>query len=164
MKRLLIPVVSIGVLALGAQAAALGLGAGVVQIEDADSSQLWVTANVRLPVGENFALEPEVGWYRESEDEVTLDVINLGGNALFVYSAAEQVELWAGGGAGAHTYRVSVGDESESETRLGIHFLGGVDLKLSDSLKLFGAIRYEIIQADESFHQWKLYAGLRFGG
>ncbi len=178
MKRLLIPVVLLGALALPAQTAyaqgaSLGLGAGVVQIEDADTSPLWVTGSIRLPVGETFALEPDVGWYRHSEDvwgtEINVDVVNFGGSALFVVPA-EQVALWAGAGAGGHMFRVSADGESESETKLGFHFLAGLDFKASESLKLFGGIRYEIIQTEDdlddsnNLKQWKFYAGLRFGG
>jgi hypothetical protein len=151
-----------------AEGVSLGLGAGVVKIEDVDQSKLWVTGNVRLGLGDRFALEPEVGWYGEDEEffgtTISVDVINFGGSALILFPL-ERVDLFLGGGAGGHMFRLSGGGESTSETELGLHALGGLDLPVSDSIKLFGAARYEIIQhEDENTKQWKFYGGIRIGG
>jgi hypothetical protein len=144
----------------------LGLGAGLVKVKDSTGSNLWLTANLRLKVNRSFALEPEVGWYREksgvtgSSDKQ--DVINAGGSALFLIPS-EQVELFFGPGLGAHMFRTSISSLTSTETKLGYHGVAGVELKASSSLRLFGAVRYEIIPFDGGDRkQWKFYAGLRF--
>jgi opacity protein-like surface antigen len=127
-----------------------GIGAGIVKFSKMNPT---------------FAIEPEAGWYRESEDlfgtTIKTDAFNFGGSALLIIPS-EKVDLWGGAGLGAHMFHVS--DGGGSTTKLGFHFLGGVDLKASDSMALFGAARYEIINTDstEKLKQWKFYGGLRF--
>jgi opacity protein-like surface antigen len=152
-----------------------GVGAGIVSRVNCDGCKtpLWLTANLRVKLNRNFALEPEAGWYREKEDilgvDITQNAFNFGGSAL-VLIPSEQVEIFAGGGAGAHMFRLSGAGDSTTDTKLGIHFLGGLDLKVSDSMSLFGAIRYEMINvsdetdlgdADDWAKQWKFYGGIR---
>ncbi len=174
MRRFMTCLVLVLPLALATQTAqadgsvAVGLGAGVVMPEDSNESPLWLTANLRFAVSDNFVLEPEAGWYRHSESflgtDIHLDVINLGGSGLFLIPT-EKVDAFAGGGAGAHIFNVSGGGSGDSHTEFGFHFLGGLDLKVSETLKLFGAARYEIVQFEgEDLKQWKFYAGVRFGG
>ncbi len=58
-------------------------------------------------------------------------------------------------------YRTS----SNSRTEAGVHLLAGADLQATDSLRVFGAIRWEMIQAEvENLKQWKFYLGIRLGG
>jgi hypothetical protein len=109
-----------------------------------------------------------VGWYGDSENvlgtEISLDVINFGGSALFLFPV-DPAEIFLGGGGGGHMFRLSGGGSSESETEVGLHLLAGADLQATDALKVFGAIRYEIIQAEvENLKQWKFYLGIRLGG
>jgi hypothetical protein len=150
----------------------VGLGAGIVKFQDCEGcvTPLWLTANIRFKVNRNFALEPEGGWYRHTEDalgtEFTTDAFNFGGSALILIPT-EQVEVFGGGGAGAHMFRVSGGGVVETETKFGFHFLGGADLKVTDSMNLFGAIRYELIDykgvglEEDTLKQWKFYGGIR---
>jgi opacity protein-like surface antigen len=169
MRRALVLVLLMGAMSLAGQAAhaqgiAFGLGAGVVKIQDVDDSKLWATGNLRLKLGERFALEPEVGWYGDSEGSVSLDVINFGGNALFLFPV-DPIEVFLGGGGGGHMFRVSSGAGSDSETKAGLQLLAGADLQATDSLRVFGAIRWEMIQAEvENVKQWKFYLGIRLGG
>jgi hypothetical protein len=168
MKKL---VLALGILAVATAATAMaddggfGLGAGIVHVKDADSSQLWLTANLRWMLADNLALEPEIGWYRVTpvagEDDHT-DVFNGGGSLLFIIPS-EKASIFAGAGLGAHMFRSSGGGVSSTDTKLGYHGLAGVDLKASRGISLFGAVRYEIIPIDpESIKQFKVYGGLRF--
>jgi len=171
MKRI---IVALGMLAVLMSATAyadgggVGLGVGILKIKDADDSSLWFTGNFRLNLSPSFVLEPEVGWAREKVEgyygDYNVDLINFGGSALFIVPA-EKIEFFIGGGLGAHMMRVSGDDiDSESETKLGFHGLAGLDLKASEAISLFGAVRYEIINTDgdEKQKQWKIYGGLRF--
>jgi len=142
-----------------------GLGAGMVKVKGSDSSNLWLTANVRWMLSNNLALEPEIGWYRSTpvpgEDDRT-NVFNAGGSALFIVPS-ERANIFAGLGLGAHVYRSSSGDITSSDTKLGYHGLAGLDIKIAERITIFGAVRYEIIPLDPaSIKQLKVYGGLRF--
>lgn len=169
MKKL---VLALGILIVATAATAMaddggfGLGAGVVSVKDSGTSQLWLTANLRLMLADNLALEPEIGWYRASDSaggDDHVDVFNGGGSALFIIPA-QKVDFFAGVGLGAHMYRTAVSGASNTETHLGYHGLAGVDLQASRSISLFGAVRYEIINSNAAVNtkQWKFYGGLRF--
>ena len=177
MKRI---VLALGVLAVATAATAMaddggfGLGAGIVTAKDWGIAPLWVTANYRLMLADNVALEPEIGWYRVTDNfsggdiidtgDVHMDVFNGGGSLLLIYPL-EKVAFFAGAGLGAHLYRFSGGSGSAStQTHVGYHGLAGVDVKASRRISLFGAVRYEIIHADtiDFVKQWKIYGGVRF--
>jgi hypothetical protein len=167
MKRLLLAlgIVTVATLATAADGGGFGLGAGMVKIKDTDDSHLWLTANWRLMLADNLALEPEVGWYRSTpvpgEEEHT-NVFNGGGSVLFIVSS-DRADVFAGVGLGARVSRSSAGDITSSDTKLGYHGLAGVELKASEGISLFGAVRYEIIPVDPaSIKQLKIYGGLRF--
>jgi len=166
MKRVLTPILLVALILLGvpgetrADGISFGVGAGVITSDDFDASKLWLTGNLRFNLSDNLVLEPEAGWYGETH----VNVFNFGGSALILIPT-ERVELFAGGGVGAHMYQWSGEALDESEAYLGLHVLGGLDLAVSDTWKLFGATRYEIIQADGgNAKQWKFYGGLRLGG
>jgi hypothetical protein len=170
MKKLLLALgilVAVAGVASAEDAGGFGLGAGMVKVKDSDSSQLWLTANVRWMLADNLALEPEIGWYRWTagtggDDRV--DVFNGGGSALIILPV-EKIDLFAGVGLGAHMYRASSSGMSSTETHLGYHGLAGIDLHASRGVSLFGAVRYEIISLGsglDSVKQFKLYGGLRF--
>ena len=143
-----------------------GIGAGIVKVKTEDTSHLWLTANLRLMMAANVALEPEVGWFRETEGDEHVDVFNGGGSLLFIIPS-HQVNVFAGAGLGAHMSRTSIAGGSSSDTHLGYHGLAGLDLKASGAVSLFGAVRYEIVDvevntAGDKLKQWKFYGGLRF--
>jgi hypothetical protein len=169
MKKL---VLALGILIAATATAAMaddggfGIGAGIVKVKTEDTSHLWLTANLRLMMAANLALEPEIGWFRETAGDDHVDVFNGGGSLLFIIPS-HQVNVFAGAGLGAHMYRSSVSGSSSSETHLGYHGLAGLDLKASEGVSLFGAVRYEIVDAEvntagDKLKQWKVYGGLRF--
>ena len=149
----------------------LGLGLGIVDPEDVDTT-LWTTINLRLPLGRRLFLEPEVGFWKSSEEfgnsEASLQDLNLGGNVILDLGGSGDLSFWLGAGLGAHVLKaeVEIGDtevESESDTKLGIHLLGGFDYDLDRDLGLFAAARYDIVDTDgeDNFNQAKVYGGLR---
>lgn len=144
--------------AAAADSGGFGLGIGMVKVKDAETSNLWLTANLRTMLADNLALEPEVGWYRDKDSKT--NVFNGGGSLLLVFPT-RKIDVFAGAGLGAHMYRYTGG--VGNTTKLGYHGLAGVDLLASDSVSLFGAVRYEIVKYDSvNVKQWKLYGGLRF--
>jgi len=145
-----------------------GLGVGIVKFsdsDDSDDSPLWLTTNLRMKLNANFAIEPEGGWYRQSEGSFHTDVFNFGGNALLILPS-EKFDVFVGGGLGGHYFRFSGAGSSAAETYLGYHALGGIEVKATDSLNFFGAVRYEIVDAggdsDDQLKAWKIYGGIRF--
>lgn len=149
----------------------LSLGLGIVKPEDIDST-LWVTANYRFKLTGNLVLEPEAGIWKKTEGEGDLEIslrdLNVGANLLYV-SQMRKTSLWGGAGLGAHILKGTLalgglGSESESETKLGVHLLGGLDYGLQDSLDLYGAVRYDLVslEGDSNLNQAKFYAGLRY--
>jgi opacity protein-like surface antigen len=171
MKRLLRLTV-LGILAAspGAWAGdtAIGVGAGYVDPSDIGGTA-WFTANVRFKLGESIALEPEAGYWKKSESvpgllDASVKDLNTGVNVLYLVPAGDKVEVWLGGGVGVHFLSGSVGvlgfEESESETKFGGQLLAGLDLKVTTSVALFAAVRYDLVS---DFNQFKAYGGFRFG-
>ncbi len=149
----------------------LGLGLGVVDPEDIDTA-LWTTLNFRVPVGRQLIVEPELGFWKKTEDipggEISLQDFNLGANLLVDFGGSGAFSFWVGAGLGAHLIKaeVQVGGldvESDTATELGVHLLGGLDYDIDRDLGLFLAARYDIVTSDGdgNFEQAKVYAGLR---
>ena len=152
----------------------LGLGVGVVKPKDIDST-VWFTGTLRLPLSANLALEPEIGYWKKTAEEgaakASLEDLHFGGSALLVFPS-ERVEIFVGGGAGAHRLKGKLGvfgvGIDRTETKLGLHILGGIDIRASDSLTVFGAARWERIRlgdeddGDDDLDTTKFYGGLRF--
>ena len=159
---------------LQAQSSSLGLGVGVVTPEGLDSS-MWYTANLRLPLGSYLAIEPEVGYFKLSEEPsdpaTTFEDLNYGANLLFVLPG-DSLELFAGAGISAHRLKGGLGlagvggGAEESETRIGVQLLAGLELYLGESLGVFGAVRRDRLRETDlalEYTETKFYAGLRAG-
>ncbi|HVR70414.1 MAG TPA: outer membrane beta-barrel protein [Vicinamibacteria bacterium] len=152
-------------LAQAQEQASLGLGVGLVKPSDVDST-FWVTANYRFRLGDRLWLEPEAGYWKKGDDVPGLDVsiedLNFGLNAILAMPGGG-IEPWVGAGVGLHLVKGVLGvggfDSGETETKLGIHLLGGLDFGLADSFDLFAALRYDIVS---DLGQFKAYGGLRY--
>ena len=154
-------------LAHAQEQASLGLGVGLVKPSDVDST-FWVTANYRFRVGDRLWLEPEAGYWKKGDDvpgvEVSVEDLNFGLNAILAMPSGG-LEPWVGAGLGVHLVKGVIGlddtdfDLDETETKLGIHLLGGLDFGLTDSFDLFAALRYDIVS---DLSQFKAYGGLRY--
>jgi opacity protein-like surface antigen len=147
--------------------ASLGFGVGLVKPSDVDST-FWVTANYRFRITDQLSLEPEVGYWKKSDDvpgvDVSIEDLNFGANAILAFpSRGGGLEPWVGAGLGLHRLKGVVGvgdvDIDETESELGVHLLGGVDFGLSETFDLFAAARYDIVS---ELNQFKAYGGLRY--
>jgi hypothetical protein len=169
----LVLVASIGLAAFAvrpAHAGGLGVGAGVVDVEGARDSSLFLTGNIRFRLLGPVNLEPEVGYWKQTQDGVAAQTrsedLSLGVNGLLV-APLHPLQVFAGAGLGAHFVDRSAGiggvvGES-SDTRTGVHLLAGLDFKASDTLNLFGAARRDTFgdEPDQEPAQTKFYGGLR---
>jgi hypothetical protein len=144
----------------------IGIGVGIVEPEDIEST-IWVTANVRLPIADKIVVEPEVGYWKKSEEafgvSADLEDLNFGANALYLGNSGA-LDFGAGAGVGLHMIKGGIGvlgvEESETESKIGFHLLGTVGYDLSEKLQVFANARYDLVS---DFNQMKLYAGIRFG-
>lgn len=169
--RLAVPCMLLS-LALAEQAqaddkASLGVGLGLVDASNVGST-LWLTANVRFALSERVSLEPEIGFWSKSDAFLGVDVsikdFNVGANAVYRIPK-DKVTFHVGGGVGLHNLTGKIGvldlfEESDSETKLGLQVLGGVEYRASDAVALYGRVRLDLIS---DVNQTKLYAGIRFG-
>jgi opacity protein-like surface antigen len=154
-----------------ARAGGLGVGAGVVELEGAAESSLFLTGNVRFKLLGPVNLEPEVGYWKQTQGGAVVNTrgedLSLGVNGLLV-APVHPLEVFAGAGLGAHFVErseVVAGLVGETrETRTGVHLLAGLDFRVSDTLNLFGAARRDAFggESDDPPAQTKFYGGLRF--
>lgn len=156
---------------LPARAAGLGVGAGVVDVDEAPESSLFLTGNLRFRLLGPVNLEPEVGYWKQTQEGIAVatrsEDLSLGVNGLLVLPL-HPLELFAGAGLGAHFVDRSAGIgglvTETSETRTGVHLLAGVDFTVSDTLNFFGAARRDSFgdAVEDEPAQTKFYGGLRF--
>ncbi len=184
MKRWLTLSFVLGGLLFGFQAAVaqdedsgqgLGLGIGLVNLDEeelADDVELYYMVSYRFPVGGDDTrgawrghLEPEVGYYDADFASDLLAGLNFVG--VMPYGGAD---FFVGAGLGVHFLDADVlvaGSDSdirvsESDEAFGVNAQFGVDVHLSDSVALFGAGRFDLVE-DADALQAKAYVGLRFG-
>jgi outer membrane protein with beta-barrel domain len=148
--------------------ASLGFGIGLVRPTDVDSTY-WVTANYRFRVTDRVSVEPEVGFWSKSNDvpgfDVTVEDLSFGANAILEWggSGSGDLQPWVGAGLGLHRLKgvADVGDVElgGTQSKLGVHLLGGADYGLSETFDVFAAARYDIVS---HANQFKLYGGLRY--
>jgi outer membrane protein W len=163
----------------------IGLGAGMVQTSG--SSDPYFTANLRSRIGYRTAgderqgsvfgfVEPEVGyWTRDSsgiESKDTMLGVNLGGAVRL-----RSFEYFVAGGVGYHMIdrdvHTATGTRNISDDSVGVNAQFGFDVRVSDTIGLFGVGRFDLVQTEDSNiitsgdkspddEQTKVYLGVRF--
>src|SRR6266850_1755750 len=72
-----------------ARAQSLGVGAGIVKLENDDAHSLFLTGNLRFKLLGPIVLEPEVGYWKRTQTipagELKYEDVSVGGNALLVF-------------------------------------------------------------------------------
>ncbi len=157
----------------------LGVGGGLVQTSG--NSDPYFTGNLRWRIGYRVAgeerqgsvfgfVEPEVGlWTRDTtvsnrklDTKDTLIGVNIGGAVrLRVF------EYFVGGGVGYHFLDRDVirGSQVESvdDGSIGVNAHFGFDVRMSETLSLFGVGRFDLVDTEASAddQQTKVYLGLR---
>jgi hypothetical protein len=155
---LVVAVAGLAVTAADAQTS-LGAGAGVAR-PHGSGSQLWITANLRLPVGRRLAVEPEAAFWpghtASRGPAADFKDVYLGGNVLVRFPAA-RVTAFAGAGGGVHRFDFPTG-----KTRLGLQVVAGVDIEASTTVSLFAAARREWIRLPpDDLWVTRAYGGVR---
>jgi len=161
----------------------IGVGAGLVQTTS--GSDPYFTANLRSRIGYRVAgeerqgsvfgfVEPEVGYWtsdrvnngRKLETKDTLLGVNIGGAVrLRVF------EYFIAGGVGYHMFDRDVASglttRSVSDGSVGVNAQFGFDIRMSETVSMFGVGRFDLVQSDDDSgsnddNQTKAYLGLRF--
>jgi len=161
----------------------IGLGAGMVQTSG--SSDPYFTANLRSRIGYRTAgderqgsvfgfVEPEVGyWTRDKggiESKDTLLGVNIGGAVRL-----RSFEYFIAGGVGYHIINrdARASNLSVDDNSIGVNAQFGFDVRMSDTVSLFGVGRFDLVQTDDNAlvsssdkspddQQTKVYLGVRF--
>jgi hypothetical protein len=154
---------------------------GIAWIE-ADEETWYVTAGFRFHLDDNWAVEPDFGYWKQDEAEdlclrrgcivYNLRDAHAGVNVLYVGTAGK-IGLYTGGGLAAHWRKREVernvvppeNNPDIEETNLGAQILFGVDIPIGNSVDITTAIRNDFIFRNDDLNNqsvFKLYAGLRF--
>ena len=162
-----------------AQSFSVGVGAGLVKPNDVQASPRF-TGNVRFHPTSWLAVEPEIGYWRITDNEqgcisdldvcfdgrARVDDLSAGVNVLLMRPSGT-FQPWGGAGVGAHFLETDVSfpefDQggSTSRTEMGIHLLAGVDINATDRIAWYVGGSYDVI-LDTDFDQLKAHGGIRF--
>ena len=160
-------------------------GAGYAWPENADGT-LYVTAAFRFHFDDNWALEPDFGYWKQDNAselclargcvEFGLRDAHAGLNVLFIGTWGA-VGMYTGGGAAAHWRKTEITQQvnpphnssldGAENTRLGLHMIFGADFPIAHSFDITAAVRNDFIFRDDDFGDsdvttvFKAYAGLR---
>jgi opacity protein-like surface antigen len=188
LKRFLLAVV-LGCILIGSSFAyAAGQGRNSVAVagglawpENIDATW-YVTAGFRFHVDDNWAIEPDFGYWKQNEAEsvqlsagtliYSLSDLHVGGNVLYIGSWGD-IGMYAGGGAAAHWRKREIhqnvtppkNNPDVDETRLGLQILWGLDIPIAHSVDFTVAIRDDFIFRDDDLDTqtvFKAYGGVRF--
>lgn len=160
----------------------IGIGGGMVQTSG--STDPYFTANLRSRIGYRTAgderqgsvfgfVEPEVGyWTRDAngiESKDTLLGVNLGGAVRL-----RSFEYFIAGGVGYHIINrdAKASDISVDDNSIGVNAQFGFDVRVSETVSLFGVGRFDLVQVDDNNavsssdkspddQQTKVYLGVR---
>lgn len=112
-------------------------------------------------------VEPEIGYWEQDQDFGSDSDFLVGVNAIGVVPG-RRVDYFFGVGLGVHFLDVAINDatsavrSSESETAFGGNFQVGLDINFTDSVAVFGAGRFDVLEGADDNFQAKVYVGLRF--
>jgi opacity protein-like surface antigen len=131
----------------------LGLKGGFLDGDEMEDKINMLGADIRIgmiPLLE-LILSGEYAWDSQEFESEEYKLHNIAATgSLVVPVKLSFITPYAGGGAGAHMYIQTGGDETETDTKFGYHFVGGVILGVpSLPLKLFGEYRHYWVKMGE---------------
>jgi opacity protein-like surface antigen len=142
-------------------------------IKDDVDSGLTLFGGVTFDLSSSFSLYAEGGWGRhdlsDSDFDGTASPSHLLGGALFSFLGDAPLSPYVFGGLGVQTVKVSIEDESESDSTFGWQLGAGLGFDIG-SLNAFGEGRYHSASFDEDgdlgefdFAMFAVAVGLSFG-
>ncbi len=138
---------------LDASSPALGVGgrAGWFRSDDADETNLYGGAHVRLRLLPALALEGSIDYRREEFDngKIAIKSYPVLASALLYLIPSGPIQPYLIGGAGWYFNRVEIKDGPNDETkRVGAHVGAGLDVPLTSQFVLHGDIRWYFLDVD----------------
>jgi hypothetical protein len=151
---------------------ALGVGAGIVQSDEA--GETYLSANLRHRLGTrgevatpkdglHAYVEGEVGYWK-GETKAIRDKDLLVGVNLVGVVPTRVADLFMGVGFGVHftdTKLLGAGEPDTSETRFGGNAQFGVEVRATDHVGIFGTGRLDFLSGERNRQQNKIWGGLR---
>ena len=113
----------------------------------------------------NVYVSPFVNYWKFTESALSLDAsltdLAFGGSFKYIIpTAAPTVQPFIGAGAAAHRLTAEVGgigSASETTTKFGYHFGGGVQVGVAERMNIVGQGWYTLV---EDLNQWSVRGGL----
>ncbi len=122
---------------------------GFISVDDVTELSFGAAADLGSLMDGQLGLQADITYWGDSETfsgtkvSASLVCISAIGKFFFV-KPGEQLRPWAGGGLGINIHSAKVGSYSDSSTDIGGQIGGGVDIKLSDSMKGIGECRFNM--------------------
>ncbi|HEY0558292.1 MAG TPA: hypothetical protein VGG20_28840 [Thermoanaerobaculia bacterium] len=158
---------------------ALGVGVGLV--EPLNKTETYYMASLRIRTsgrggdgrdegrrrdeGITGYLEPEVGYWKSSDNNRPKGSDLLLGVNLIGVVPLGAVDSFFGVGAGAHFIDASLAENDTAltgrDTKFGANAQFGIDLYINRKLSAFGTGRFDLVQGSSNRIQSKVYLGLR---
>ncbi len=107
---------------------------------------------------ENLTLYPSIEYWTKGEGVVDFSSFSINGDARYYIPTSGSVNVFAGGGLALLFNKVSVGTFDDSETKLGLDLLGGIDIPVSDNLSATAKIKF-VVSSDNIL---KITGGLTY--
>ena len=158
----------------------IALGAGLAAPKDIDSTPSYFSIGVRYRLGDNVALEPEIGYSRRDTDILYGNAgigsgyvrdISMGATLMVRPQIAKGVHLVLGVGGGAHGLRGKVAITGftieQAAVKAAAHGLGGMDVDLGNRWQFFAYSRYDYVAKWQEMYDLDMsglraYGGFRF--
>lgn len=156
---------------------AFGIGAGLV--EPSGDVETYLMASLRIRAsgrggddssrrggdeGITGYIEPEVGYWKHSEDGLSGEDLLIGANLVGVVPMG-MVDTFFGVGAGVHLIDAALLEDpdevDDSAAKLGANSQFGLDLYITPKVSAFGVGRFDLVQDSRDSIQSKVYLGLR---
>jgi opacity protein-like surface antigen len=156
----------------------IGPRAGYVKPFDADEGTWFGGAQVRIYIGEHFALEGSIEFHRNEYSDGALAVTTFPVQVTGLLYPFKEAELkpYALGGIGWYYTTTDIdpplvpASESQTDVLFGFHLGAGAELPLDEGMSLNADLRYIILSDpdfggpanDDEFDSWQFTVGLNF--
>jgi len=155
----------------------IAVGAGLAAPKDVDTNPTYFSIGVRYRLGDNVALEPEIG-YSRSDTNISYGPagigtgyvrdISMGATLMFRPEIAKGLHLVLGVGGGAHGLRGKVAITGftieQAAVKAAAHGLGGIDVDLGKRWQLFAYGRYDLVAKWQEMYDLDMSGPRAYGG
>lgn len=144
MKRIIIAVMALGLIAQVSMANGLGLFGAYWDTKDADD-EIGYGAKLKLDIAPELSLEIR-GSYFEFENGDTLEVIPAEVGLVFHVPMGDQLRLYAGGGAGYYFMDM---DDADVDDEVGFYAVAGIEITVAEGIGLFAEAKHTWLEIEK---------------